>query len=43
MQEWFDIYQAFGIEREETPCKSFMNPRKLSFPSACLIQSWRTT
>nr|ACN35986.1 unknown [Zea mays] len=31
------------IAREETPCSSFMNPRKLRFPSECLIQSLRTT
>lgn len=35
--------QALGIEREDTPCRSLTNPKKLSFPSECLIQSRRTT
>ena len=36
-------FQAFWNEREETPWRSLTNPKKLSFPSECLIQSWRTT
>lgn len=28
---------------EDMPCKSLMNPTKLSFPSECRIQSRRTT
>lgn len=35
--------QAFWNEREESPWRSLTKPRKLSFPSECLIQSWRTT
>lgn len=35
--------QAFWNVREETPCRSLTNPKKLSFPSECLIQSWSTT
>lgn len=36
-------FQAFWNEREETPWRSLTNPKKLSLPSECLIQSWRTT
>lgn len=35
--------QAFWNEREETPWRSLTKPKKLSFPSECFIQSWRTT
>lgn len=33
---------VFTEGRTETPCKSLANPKKLSFPSVCLIQSCRT-
>lgn len=40
---FFFYAQALAIEREDNPCRSLTNPKKLSFPSECLIQSWRTT
>lgn len=36
------FYWAFARARLDTPCNNLANPRKLSFPSVCLIQSWRT-
>lgn len=40
---FFFSAQAFGIERKDNPWRSLTNPKKLSLPSECLIQSWRTT
>ena len=40
---FFFYAQALAIEYEDNPCRSLTNPKKLSFPSECLIQSWRTT
>lgn len=42
-KQWQLLIQAFWNAREETPCRSLTNPKKLSFPSECLIQSWSTT
>lgn len=36
------FYWAFNVERVDGPCNNLTNPKKLSFPSVCLIQSWRT-
>lgn len=33
------LYCNFARVRDETPCSSLTKPRKLSFPSVCLIQS----
>lgn len=39
-----NFYWAFGTFRLKTHAINWqINPRKLSFPSVCLIQSWRTT
>lgn len=40
---YLHLHCAFTKVRLDTPCNNLTNPRKLSFPSVCLIQSWRTT
>lgn len=37
-----NFYWAFARVLLDTPCNNLTNPRKLNFPSVCLIQSWRT-
>ena len=38
----YKAYNGLAKVRLEGPCNSLTNPRKLNFPSVCLIQSWRT-
>lgn len=43
-RESLDLPNCYALakDRDDTPCNNLTKPRKLSFPSACLIQSWRT-